>query len=1101
MRRPSRRSAGASRWTWLDRIGGFVTRRSRLVVCGWLLAVFALAAVGKDLDDQVKTEPLYIPGTPSARAHQLARETFGAEDTMVVTLTGGRAGVASQGRDLARRLDAMPRSVVVSPWSSNVAIDGLRPSPGTAAIIVRFAGEGEDSAGALRRVRRAIDGSVASPVDASIAGVPSVVESYSNAGNDAAAAGELIAAPILLLVLLLVFRSVIAAVLPLLVGGAVVIATRGVLSLLLGAVHIEAFAVSLVGMIGLALGVDYSLLVVSRFREERAGADSDSAATVRATVRTTGRSIVPAGCGLLLAALAASQIMPGSVIASGAIAVSVATVLSMVSAICVTPALLAVLGDNVDRWALPRRGATRWALLPILRRVSASPLATGAIMLFLVLCSVWAFNLNSSVATADLLPPEDPGRQQQDQVGKALGSGWLAPMEVVVDGRGSPITSPERLRALAAFERRVESDPDVRTMAGFSPLVRNLDQLEGVEDSLAGQAKGLDRLGDGLARAHGGAARTADGFLAAAEGARRLGAGIGSARTGARAFAAGLSATSTGSSRLAKGLSRTDEGTGSLSEGTSKVSRGIGRLAGGLERAKRQTGELLGSSRLVKNAMRTGTDRLSELKDPIEATEARLSSAWSALERMSVGRGDPEYEAALRAVEEATERLSGTNPRTGEQTEPSGGVDDGLERAQGQFDLGLYLAARMDKSGNQARRGVGKLARASDRLDRGVQRVAGGTRELSRAIDALADGGGELSPAMRRLSQGAERLVDGLGQLGSGADGLAGGLGGGARKASLLAGGLGRIGSKLDQQAGGQNGAQLTQLREQSPGLFRSGYFFMAGLDGSPPEQRDRVNFLVNLNRGGLAARMMVIPTTDVTDPQIAGVRDRLELNADRLARQTGTNVIVGGPAIDQLDINDTYRDKSLLIRIALSLITVIVLIPVMRSLIVPLLVALLNVIAVSATFGLMALLFDGSFLGGPGYIDATVIPVAMMILFGLATDYEVFVFARIREEYVRTGSTEKAISGGLGQIAPVVTGAALIMIAVFLAFSLSSFMTIRNLGVALTIGIFIDAFIIRLVLIPALMRALGDRSWWMPRWLDRLMPGESRVPAEARAA
>ena len=1100
MRQRTRRSAGAGHWTWLDRIGGLVTRRSRLVVCGWLLAVFALAGLGKNLDDQVKTEPLYIPGTASARAHQLAQETFGSEDTMIVTLTGGRAKIERQGRALAQRLDAFPRSVVVSPWSSNVAIDGLRPSPDRAAIIVRFSGEDEDPEGALGHVRHAIDEAVASPVQASVAGVPSVVESYSKSGNEAAASGELIAAPILLLVLLLVFRSVIAAFLPLLVGGAVVVATRGMLSLLLPVVHIEAFAVSLVGMVGLALGVDYSLLVVSRFREERANGDSDLAATVMATVKTTGRSIVPAGCGLLLAALTASQIMPGSVIASGAIAVTVATVLSMVSAICVTPALLVLLGDNLDRWALPTKSSSRWAVLPILRRLSTNPFATGAIVLFLVLCSVWAFSLNSNVATADLLPEEDPGRRQQDEVAKTLGNGWLAPMEVVVDGRGSPITSPERLRALAAFERRVKSDPEVTTMAGFTPLVRNLDQLEGIEGRLAHQADNLNRLSDGIARAHGGAARTADGFLAATAGAGRLSAGLGSAQTGARAVAAGLSATSTGSSRLAEGLHRTDEGTGNLTDGTSQVSRGIGRLSSGLEGAQRQTGELLGSSRLIENAMRSGSDRLTELGSPIGEAEAELSSAWGALERMSAGRSDPEYEAALQAVEEATQRLSGTNPRTGEQ-DPDGGVDDGLERAQGQFDLGLYLAARIDKSGAQAQEGVTKLARASDRLDRGIQRVTDGARELSRAIDALSNGGEELSPAMENLSQGAERLAGGLGQLGGGADSLAGGLGGGAQKADLLTDGLGRIGSNLERQTGGEAGTQLSQLQAQSPGLFRSGYFFMAGLDGSPREQRNRVNFLVNLNHGGLAARMMVIPSTGVTDSQIVGVRDRLQRNADRLARQTGTNVIVGGPAVNQLDINDTYRDRSLLLRIALSLITMLVLIPVMRSLSIPLLTALLNVIAVSATFGLMALLFDGSFLGGPGYIDATVIPVAMMILFGLATDYEVFVFARIREEYERTGSTEKAISGGLEHIGPVVTGAALIMIAVFVAFSFSSFVTIRNLGVALTIGIFIDAFIIRLILIPALMRALGDRSWWIPRWLDRLVPGGSRKPAEVSAS
>jgi len=119
-----------------------------------------------------------------------------------------------------------------------------------------------------------------------------------------------------------------------------------------------------------------------------------------------------------------------------------------------------------------------------------------------------------------------------------------------------------------------------------------------------------------------------------------------------------------------------------------------------------------------------------------------------------------------------------------------------------------------------------------------------------------------------------------------------------------------------------------------------------------------------------------------------------------------------------------------------------------------------------------------------------------MIVMFGLAIDYEVFVFSRMREEYVRTGSPSLALKNGLDQTAPVVTGAALIMISVFLAFSVSTFIPIRNFGVGQALGVFIDAFIIRLVVIPAAMTWLGERGWWMPRWLDRLLPGRSLAAA-----
>ena len=121
----------------------------------------------------------------------------------------------------------------------------------------------------------------------------------------------------------------------------------------------------------------------------------------------------------------------------------------------------------------------------------------------------------------------------------------------------------------------------------------------------------------------------------------------------------------------------------------------------------------------------------------------------------------------------------------------------------------------------------------------------------------------------------------------------------------------------------------------------------------------------------------------------------------------------MGGVAPGEIDANDSIRGQAPLMRIVLSLVSLLILIPVMRSLTVPVIAALINLITVSASFGMLSLLFNGSLLGGPGFVDASVIPATMMVMFGLAIDYEVFVFARIREEYVRTGSTDAAIKAG----------------------------------------------------------------------------------------
>jgi putative drug exporter of the RND superfamily len=1075
-------------------IADLATRRSRLIAGVWIVIVGMLAIVGRDLDRELTIHPLFVDGSGSQRAHEIGLHEFGSDYSMMVMLRGPHAQVEHEGRRLAAKLDAMPNTLVITPWAQGNAIDGLSPSPRVATLIVRTrASEEEGISVVLPPVRRLVDAQVRAPVHASVAGFPVVIDALQKSSETATKLGEMIAVPVLLLVLLLVFRSVIAAVMPVVIGGAVVAATRGLLTILNGLIHLDLFAVGVVGMMGLALGVDYSLLVVSRFREERRKGNGNIGEAVQTTVLATARSVIPAGCGLIFAMTVATMILPGSVVRSVSIAVIMATLLSMVSAICVTPTLLAILGDNLDRWALPMRSSGQVAPLRWLRRLGDRPGIVVGIVLVLVLLSGWAFSLDSGVASTAFLPPGDPGRQQQEEVEQALGPGWTAPMEVVVDGHGHPIISIQRLRALARFQHHVEQDPGVKAMVGFIPIARGAERASRIEGELAKQERGLDRLATGIGKAHKGAALNTNGLRKAAAGSGKLAAGIGAAHGGAGALSGALQKVGHGSQQLSQGLGRVGEGSGKLAQGTSKASNGATRLSDALGKAGEQTGELTGSAHLLENAMHSGEDRLAEVRPPLQGAEERLAAAWQALQRMSSGRSDPEYAAALTAVEEANLRLTGRDIRSGEPDSSFEGVGAGVERADGQFGVGFYLSSRLSKKGQQASKGIEKLADASGKLDRGLRRLAKGSKQVSNGVEALDRGSAQLPPALQRLGSGAEHLSGGLSLLENGAGQLSSGLGEGARKSKLLGGGLGKIESGLTRQ-GGKSG--LAQLQQQSPGVFHSPYFILAGLDGGSPLRRSQLSSLINLERGGSDARMLVIPNDAATTDAARQTRDRLEDDAADLARKTRTEVVVGGVAPGEMEANETVRDQSPLMRLALCLVTLLVLIPVLRSLTIPLLAALINLLTVSASFGILALLFDGSLLGGPGYVDATVIPATMMVMFGLAIDYEVFVFARIREEYVRTGSTRAAVSGGLDRTAHVVTGAAVIMISVFLAFSVSELITIRNFGVAQAIAVGIDAFIVRLIVVPAMMNRLGKWCWWMPAWLDRLLPGKSIRPA-----
>jgi RND superfamily putative drug exporter len=1068
-----------------ERIAGATTRHSRLVVAVWIALVAALAIQGRDAENELAIHPVLVDGSSSQRAHEISLREFGSDYPMIVLLRGPQRAIERQGDRLAARLAKLPRTLVASPWVEGATIDGLNPRPGVGALLVRTASrEGDTISGLVPPIERQVDATVRAPVRASIAGLPVIIDSARHANSNASSLGELIAVPVLLFVLLFVFRSVLAAITPLLIGGTVVIATRGILTLLSGAFEVDLFGLVVSAMMGLALGIDYSLLVVSRFREERE--QRDHADAIETTLSATARSILPAGGALLLAMLIVPVLLPGVLVRSVALGVGIATILSMFAAFCIVPALLTLYGRHLDRWSLPRRRrASGGVALAWSRGLRKRPGVALAFIFGLLLLSALAFNLHSGAGSVAMLPTADPGRLQQEAVERALGPGWVAPIEVVVDGRGQPVTSPARLRALAAFQRRVEADPDVASTAGLAAVTRGSGKLTGLGATLIRQERGMDRLQSGIAKAAGGAAKTSAGFSSAAAGSRQLGSGAEAANAGAGSLTAGLRQTSAGSARLVRGLGRASEGSGQVARGTQEASSGAGRLADGLAKAQEKTGEIQGNARLFKNAMRSGEARLGEVQAPLNDTEEQLAAARQSLQRMSSGRSDPEYAAALAAVEAASRRLTGTDPGTGEPVDPAySGVKASVEGADGQFEVGTYLAERLDQNGRQAATGIAKLARGSERLDRGLQRLSAGGRQLSDAVAALTQGGQRLSPALQQLSQGAAHLTSGLGLLAAGGDRLTSGLETGASRSRALPFGLHRIVNGLQDQRGAE-GESASDLVRRSPGLFRSAYFVLATLDGSRPGQRARVGTLVNIDRGGTDARLLVIPRVEPTSDQAKELIERLDVDGARLAHETGAEVLVGGVTAGDVAINGEFRAQTPLIRLALSLVSLIILVPLLRSLIIPLLTVLINLVTVSATFGLLSLLFNGSLFGGPGYVDALIVPEIVIVIFALAIDYEVFIFARIREEYLRTGSTTEAIAGGLDRSAHVVTGAAIIMITVFLAFAVSDFITVRNFGTAQAIAVFIDAFIVRLVVVPALMLWLGDRCWWMPRWLS----------------
>jgi RND superfamily putative drug exporter len=172
-----------------------------------------------------------------------------------------------------------------------------------------------------------------------------------------------------------------------------------------------------------------------------------------------------------------------------------------------------------------------------------------------------------------------------------------------------------------------------------------------------------------------------------------------------------------------------------------------------------------------------------------------------------------------------------------------------------------------------------------------------------------------------------------------------------------------------------------------------------------------------------------------------------------------------------------------------------LLLVLVFRSLLVPLKATLGFLLTVGATFGVTVAVFQWGWLSGLIGVTGvgplvSFLPILLIgILFGLAMDYEVFLVSRMREDYVHGASAQQATVSGVGHGARVVTAAGIIMISVFSGFVLSEDTIIKSMGFALAFGVLVDAFVVRQTIVPAVMSLLGDSAWWLPRWLDRVLP------------
>ena len=999
-------------------------RHPRIVLAVAFVICAVLGVLGAHVEDHLNPTSLNVPGTESSRADTMLQHYFGNSAPFAILLRGPAPEIERQGPELVRALHRDPAVTTISPWDKG-SVARLHPTPRKALILVDFhVGVNEAVRTTVPNLNKLLKTQVRPPVQAFQTGFATLSKAIQDESITSSEDGELIALPILILVLLLVFRSPVAALIPLSFGALTVITSRGVLTLASSSLSIDGFALTVSTMMGLALGVDYALLMVSRFREElAAGKDPIEAAWM--TRRTAGRTTMFAGGTLFVSMLVSVFILPGTLLISLAGTVIIVVILSVSVATLVAPALLALIGNNIDRWRIGPRPTGRSRLMEYvgaaLRRPVAAAILIGGVVLVI---ATPALGLKTGPPSTQQLPTDNTPRKEAELIGRAIGPGWEAPFIIVASTPEGTMTEPGRLAALSRWERRIARDPGVQDVIGPAQVAHQVEPLRHqgqqlIDDKPNGPVKRFSRLGHGLAKAEGGVKQIRSGFLRAASGAGLLGEGSGNAQTGALAIASGLSSALSGGEHAVEAIGKIDEGSKELEAGQKEAEVGTGRV----------------------------NEKSGLLHEELAAREAAAQHLSARMKEAAAS--DPSLQPAAAEAEQ----------------------------------LAAELATARDEA-NELHGETGNLSAGQSKLLDGSERLHSGTEQLHSKAGSLPAG-------LEELRGGADHLAEGLGALHGGANTLQQKLSSGYQRSRPVQSGLHKATVKVSAGSGQLN-RDVAHLRRQSPGIFNSGFFVLSAVEGAPAKERKRAATTISLHHGGQAAALTVIPRYTFNTPGSIALYYRLQHEAAGMGRALHAETGVAGGAAQLTDYNNITRSRIPLVVIAITIVTFLVMVLVLRALPLAALAVGLNLSTVAVAFGVLTLLFNvpaGYPLGGHTYVDAVGAVCVFGVVFGLSIDYAVFLLMRMRESYDKDGDNAKAISAGLDKTARVITGAAAIMMAVFVVFAGAPIATVSQLGVGLAVAVLLDATVVRIVLLPALMLIIGDRIWWLPERLARVLP------------
>jgi putative drug exporter of the RND superfamily len=487
--------------TVFERLGRLVHRRRRWVIAAWAVILLVALPITPRVASALRAGGFTLDSLESARARSLLERELGLPPSALVIAYSSKAAPAGSPAfeaAAAGAAAAVAGAPHVTGVLSHLTAPGQVSADGTTAYdVVLLDLPPDQSPDALPGVRERLASLPSGPVQVALAGGPAFYGDIQAVSEADLRRSELVSLPLAALALLVVFGSVVAAGLPLAVGGGAVLVALAIIWVVAGVTQMSIFVLNLATLLGLGLGVDYSLLMTSRFREELhrrrpdraadpAGADTPGAAAttagerdatgderveaaIRVTVATAGRAVFFSGLTVLLG-LTGLILFEFPILRSVGIAGAIVVGLAVGAALTLLPAILSVLGDRLDALRVRRVNEAEeadgpWARLA--RRVMRHPVAVFIPTLgFLLVLGAPFLHVRFNAPDATILPPEVASRAAFDLLDDKFGAGRFAPISLAIRTTG-PATSPANVAALVDYSRRLAADPRIRQVDGL----------------------------------------------------------------------------------------------------------------------------------------------------------------------------------------------------------------------------------------------------------------------------------------------------------------------------------------------------------------------------------------------------------------------------------------------------------------------------------------------------------------------------------------------------------------------------------------------------------------------------------------------------------